>query len=181
MTQSDRRTPQRLTPKMRQTAEELNYRIPLPFHRTSSIQENPSSTPKIDKQYSNMIPSKTTCSIQSFSKLSSHPPTPFNTPREYPINSHLVIPAGMRRVFRNIDSDSSTGPPTLKRKKERDTTTSIIEVKSEMIPMSVIVPSNAKLDKTVPSKFSDVKVNEHYVHFHSNLTRSENNANTAFK
>jgi hypothetical protein len=173
----NRRTPQRETRERvilqrRQNAEELNYSVSCPYSMT--LQENSPSSPKFDKQYSDMIPCKTT-SIRSCPKLNS-PKTPYNTPREYLRKSHHLFSEEKKSAFRNIDTDLSSDLSILTKNNGGDTATML---KTKIIPISTIRPGIAEFDRTVPSQCLNFKVDENCVHFHSNLNRNEKNSSIA--
>jgi hypothetical protein len=168
LVQSSRRapkiaTPQRVISQRRQNALVGNYSVSCPYPQTIS---------------SNIIRPRTTSSTQSCRKLNI-PSTPYGTSREYPLKSHPVLREEIKTVFRNIDSDSSDDFHTLKSKNDSDTTTIRPEVKTETITISIIEPNSAEFNKTVPYKFSTVKVDEHFVDFRSNLTPVGKNTSTA--
>jgi len=151
----------RVTPQARQNTEELGYRLAVPYPMTTPTSINPPS-PKFDKQYSNMIPSKRIRTTQSFRKLTSI--TPCSTPRANPINSIPLIPAGMRVAYRNIDSISSTESITPEKKRESGTIASPGELKTELI--SFDMPKITAFSKQVNFLVSEVKFNDHHKHLY---------------
>jgi len=142
--------PKYITLQNRQNAEELGDKFSLPLPLTTSTSFI-TPTPKFDKQYNNTNPPKRISKTQSCQELSSI--TPCNAPRETTIFSIPESSTGMRVVYKDIDSISTTEANIPKNQCVCQNTTTLSKLRTEKVFFS---------DKRMNLLAADIKINEHY-------------------